>query len=119
MSEILTYDNLFAGHEMPAVTDTAVVPLGAGSLARGTVLGRVTASGKCVPVDSSKSDGSQEPYAVLAADAHAAEADAVVPVYLTGIFNASALTFGGTDAADAHRTACRRLGMFLRDNVKA
>lgn len=119
MSEVFIPDNLFAGNVMPVVTEAVTIASGAGVLTRGTVLGRITASGKCVAVNSGNADGSQDPYAVLAHDVDATAADAVASVYLTGEFNEDELSFGGTDTADTHRVACRKIGIFFKKAVSA
>jgi len=69
-------------------------------------------SGSYKAVNSANADGSQIPLAILAGDA--ASADTVAPVYLTGEFNAAALTFGGSDTADTHKDALRKLGIFAK-----
>lgn len=118
MSEVLTYDNLFAGNVAPIVADVLTLATGQ-KVARGAVLGIVTASGKAALVDSSKTTGEQIAYAIASDAADATGADVLVPVYLTGEFNGAALTFGGTDTADTHKSALRKIGIFLKTNVKA
>lgn len=118
MLDEFNYDNLIAGGVAPKVTDG--VTLASGQVyTRGTVLGVVTASGEATIVDSAQTDGSETPYAILAEDVDATEAAQAGPVYLTGEFNELALTFGGTDTADDHRTALRDKGIFLKKNIKA
>lgn len=119
MSETFVYDNLIAGSAMPAVPGTETIVSGAGELARGTVLGMVTASGKLTIVNSTKDDGSQTVYAVLAEAVDATAADVVAAVYYTGEFNEASLVFGGTDTADDHRVAARKVGVFFRKAVSA
>lgn len=87
------------------------------NLTRGTVLGKITASGKVVAVDNAAADGSQTPYAILAEDADATSADVVTTAYLKGSFNEDALTFGGDDTAADHRVALRDLGIYLKSPV--
>ena len=71
------------------------------------------ASGKLAPVDKDAEDGSENPYAVLAEDVDATSADAVAPLYLSGHFNAAALSFAdGTVAADVADKA-RELGIYI------
>ncbi|WP_024985281.1 head decoration protein [Brevibacillus borstelensis] len=110
----IAYDSLIAGVVMPIVSDTVVLSAGR-VYERGAVLGVVTASGKAVMIDSTKSDGSEKPYAVLAQTVDATEADVTAPIYLTGEFNAAALKFGGTDTADIHKAAMRQLGLFVKN----
>lgn len=103
------YDNLFAG-TAEVVRDTIIA---GEELKRGDVVGIITQSGKAVKVDSTKSDGSEKPYGIVADDA---VADKPVVLYLTGEFNENALNFGGTDTADTHRKALRDIGIFLKKN---
>lgn len=64
-------------------------------------------------VDSSLSDGAQNPYGILAEDVDAS-ANATASIgYLTGDFNENALVFGGTDDVETHRVALRDLGILL------
>ena len=115
--ESLSYDQLFAGNVSPIVADTATIT--GGSYVRGTVLGLVTASGKLTIVDSTKSDGTQAPYAVLAGDVDASSGDKSGTVYYTGEFNTSKLVFGGTDTAATHKAAARKVGMYFKSVISA
>lgn len=115
----MTPDNLFAGQVAPVVAGSETIVSGAGALARGTVLGRITASGKLTKVLSTANDGSEAPYAVLAEAVDATAADKVAPVYYTGEFNQAKLTFGGADTAATHKVASRKLGMFFKSAVSA
>ena len=108
-----TFDNLIGGAEPALITKNLTVASGAGALARGTVLGKITASGKFVKVNSASSDGSQTANCVLAAAVDATSADAVATVYVTGMFNIEALTFGGTDTYATHADTLRDLGIYL------
>ena len=112
-----TPDNLLAG-DFPRVTQAVTVASG-NVLLRGTVLGRITASGKCAAVDSTQEDGSESPFAVLVDDVDATSEDKPGLAYLTGEFNEESLIFGGTDTADDHRDGCRALSIFLKQPVKA
>lgn len=113
MSETFTHDKLIAG-DYPIVTD--IVTIGAAAdLVRGTVLGKITATGKYVICDSAGTDdGRRTPVAVLSEDAAAASADVQAVVYLSGAFNAAACTFGGTDTAATHRAALRDVNIYLK-----
>src|SRR5690606_7977888 len=117
-TETFTPDNHFAGTQVqPVVADEVVIASGSGVVVRGTVLGIVTATGKYKPVDSSKSDGTENPVAVLAETVDATSADAVAPGYFTGEYNSRALVFGGTDTAADHIDAARARGLFFKDTV--
>lgn len=104
------FDNLLAG-SAEIVVGTVV----AGEvLSRGDVVGLITSSGKAKKVDSTLADGTERPYGIITDDV---ELDMPVNVYLTGEFNEDALTFGGTDDADKHRTTLREIGIFLKENI--
>jgi len=115
--ETHTPDNLLAA-DYPAVTDIVTVVTGQ-NLTRGAVLGKITASGKYSLCDSAAADGSQAPQVILAEDCDASVADQQAPVYLSGAFQESALTFGGADTADTHRAALRDLNIYLKKSVPA
>ena len=107
------HDKLIGGVEPAVFTANEVIITGAGKLSRGRVLGKLTASGKLISVDSTKTDGSEKPYAILAADVDATSTDVVAPVYKAGPFNREALTFGGTDTAAKHEDALRDANIYL------
>ena len=108
-----TQDSLFGGN-FPVETLEATV-LSGQNVTRGTVLGKITASGKLVIVNSAGTDdGRRAPYAVLADDCDASGGDKTALVYLTGSFNEDKLVFGGTDTISTHRDALRNLGIFAR-----
>lgn len=118
--ETFTADNLFAGTQVqPVVADAVTIVTGAGVLARGTALGKITATGKCAVVDSAAVNGAATIYAILAEGVDATSADVEAPVYFTGEFNEAALTFGGTDTADTHRDAAKAIGIFFKTNIPA
>lgn len=116
-TETFTYDQLFAG-DADIITDSGVLVAGQ-NLKRGAVLGKITASGKLTLVNSANVDGSQNPYAILAADTDATTADKTCPLFVAGEFNSNGLIFGGTDTPATHKAALRDLGIFLKDPVKA
>ncbi|WJZ69987.1 hypothetical protein PVP_XSN000008 [Vibrio phage PVP-XSN] len=116
-TESFESDNLFAGWVQPVNSEPGTVASGQGVLVRGTVLGKLTASGKLAIVDSAQADGSQTIYAVLAEDVDATSADVDCPIYLTGEFNKNELVFGGSDTADTHATKAREIGIFFKDVV--
>lgn len=96
---------------------------GADPLKRGTVLGRVTATGRLVPVDKSKTDGSEKIWGILLADADiAGQATNGVraPVLRQGVVNIDALIFtvSGNTAAD-YEVAANEIGIRFDKNVPA
>lgn len=118
MSETFTPDKLLAG-DYPVVTDVVTI-LSGENLARGTCLGKITASGKHVIVNTAGTDdGRRAPVAILAEDCDASGGDKQAVVYLSGAFNEGAVTFGGTDTAATHRVALRDLNIYLKKAVAA
>lgn len=118
MAEVYTPDNLFAGHVMPKVTDTGVIASGQ-NLARGALLGRVTADGKLKLVDKTATDGSQSVYAVLAEAVDATSGDKTAPIFLTGEFNENALTVAAGNTVVEHKASARTVGIFIKSVVRA
>lgn len=120
ISNLGTYtpDNLVAGHEIPVVVKGITLVKGQGVLARGTVLGKVTATNLYVTVDNAKSDGSQTALCILTDTVDTAgTADVKTTGYITGMFNSKALVFGGNDTAADHEMRLRELGIFLKENM--
>lgn len=68
--------------------ETVVIVTGSGKLEAGTVLGRITASGKYKPYDDNNTDGSEVAAAILIYDVDATSADvtAVVIFRLAEVF---------------------------------
>jgi hypothetical protein len=117
MSETFTPDNLIAG-DFPIVTESVTVDTGV--LARGTVLGKITATGKCVIVDSDGTDdGRRTAYAVLLDDVDASSADVVAAAALSGKFNEDALIFSTGDTIDTYRAGLRDIGIYVGQNQPA
>lgn len=107
-----TIDNLLASDTYPLRLENGTIAK-AGVLKRGTVLGRITASGSLVIVNSANTDGSQTPYAVLAQDTDSTFVDVVAPIYTSGAFNRNSLIFGGTDTVATHEVAMRSVNLYL------
>jgi hypothetical protein len=98
-------ENLYAGDfprmQLPIVVVTGEV------LVRGTVLGKVTASGKYAAYDNAASDGTEVAAGILCEDVDATDGDVTANMYVTGAFKAAGLT--GDDAAaiaDLHALNC-------------
>jgi hypothetical protein len=89
-------DNLFAG-DFPKVSLPVTVVSGSGVLIRGTLLGKVTASGKYKPYNNANVDGSETAKLVLAEDIDATSADVKTTAFAAGEFNEAKLI--GLDAA--------------------
>ena len=92
------YDGLIGGTYPHIITAGATIVAKAGALKRGTVLGKITASGKYTIANSANTDGSQTGSAILINDVDASgSSDVTVEVYVSGMFNADKLIFGGSD----------------------
>lgn len=115
--ETLTPDKLLA-NDYPLVTDIVTILTGQ-NLTRGTLLGKVTATGKYIKCDSAAVDGSQTPVAILSEDCDASAGDKQAVIYLSGAFNQGAVVFGGADTAATHRAALRNLNIYLKSAVAA
>jgi len=113
-----TPDNLFAGHEIPVLVKGVTLEAGQGELKRGTVLGKVAATGKYKAVNSANENGSEVADCILADDVDTTTGDVTAVAYKTGHFNRKALVFGGDDTADTHEQTLRMLGILLSENVK-
>lgn len=85
--------------------ESIVVASGAGALLAGTVLGKVTASGKYLPHAPAAADGTQTASAVLLADTDATttDADAVGIVRLAEVWT-ERLVWGPAVTTTQHRT---------------
>jgi hypothetical protein len=116
-TETYTPDKLFAG-DFDVETSAGTLIAGQ-NLVRGAVLGKITASGKFNLSLSAAADGSQTPFAILAADCNAAAADQVCSIYLSGTFNQSALTIGAAHTAATIKDGLRDKGIYLKTTVVA
>lgn len=88
-------DNLSAG-DFPKVSLPVIIVSGSGAVVRGTLLGKVTATGKYKPYNNANSDGSETARLVLAETVDATSADVKTTAYASGEFNEAALV--GLDA---------------------
>lgn len=109
--ETYEYDNLIIGG--PVVTDGGTLILGQ-NLARGAVLGKITASDKLTLSLSASIDGSEVPYAVLNEAADATTSDKNVPLIMVAQINEDALVFGADHTKDTTRNTLRTIGIHLK-----
>jgi hypothetical protein len=84
----------------PAITEAQTIVSGAGVLVKGTVLGKITASGKYDAYADAGSGGLDTARRILAEDIDATSEDVVASVFRTGYFNEGAFT-GFTASAKA------------------
>lgn len=113
--ETNSYDNLIAG-SFPISTDRETL-LSGQNLERGALLGKISASGanqgKLTQCDSTNSDGSETPYAILMEDSDASSGDLVVDVYKTGTFNGAAIGLATGDTIADFKDTLRDLGIII------
>ncbi len=114
VTETYTPDKLIAGN-FPLVTGKVTIAAESGALARGTILGKVTADGKYKVTDKASSDGSEVASVVLAEATDATLEVVGAPVYLSGQFNAAVVVFGGESVAADHKDQLRDVSIFLTD----
>ncbi|WP_445506707.1 head decoration protein [Niallia sp. 03190] len=115
-----TPDNLFAGHNVPVITQGIVLAKNQGIIQRGTVVGIISASGLATPVDKNQTDGSQVPFGIVTdtVDTGTSETnDKPTTAYTSGLFNKNALIFGEGNTAADHKGKLRDSGIFLQENV--
>lgn len=86
-------DSLVAGNAHLLVARKVTILSGA-TLARGALLGKITASGKYILSLSAAEDGSETPDLILAEAVDASGGDKTALAYARGDFNALALTLG-------------------------
>ncbi len=114
MSTLGTYtpDNLYAG-DYPMVREEVTILAGQ-NLARGAIIGKVTASGKYILCDTAATDGSEVPARVLLADTDASAADQVAIAAQTGEFNDNAIALGGSTVVADVKAVLADAGIFLK-----
>lgn len=112
-------DNLFVVSQIPVESDVMTILTGQGVLKRGTVLGKVTASGKGKLVDNSLTDGAEKVFAILSTDVDTTNGDVEGVIYLSGAYNINSLTFGGDDTAADHKDFARTLSIYFKQAVSA
>lgn len=115
-------DTLLAGSDGSYVALPVNILTGEGALARGSVLGVITDGGendgKYKLVDSTETDGSQNPVCVLCEEVEVPEdADQVSSAWFAGEFNENELSFGGTDTVETHRAALIARGIYPKGSV--
>ena len=71
-------------------------------------------SGEYAVCNSASVDGSQNPYCVAAEDMDATSAARNISVYLTGVFVATSLIFGGADTIATHEEALRTRNIYVQ-----
>jgi len=115
MSESMTYENLIAGTQKDLVTRPATIRMGE-AFSRGTLLGRLTATGKWQVIDE---DGvaTCNDFGIAAEAVDATAGDVVSVVFVEGEFSESAVILSYSDTADDWRELLTPHGIYLRKTV--
>ncbi len=106
-------DNLIAG-DYPIVTEGIIIATGQ-NLTRGAVLGREEVSGKYLLSESSATDGSENPVAILAASIDSTNGETESVCYLSGQFNYQALVFGAGLTSESEKHNLRLLNIYITE----
>jgi len=118
MSETFTHDNLLAG-DYPNIADEGTLISGQ-NLVRGTLIAKITASGKLTQCDvaAAAGDGSEIPYAILIEDTDASGGDVThTPYYLSGEFDDQQVTLDAGDTVAGVKDLCRDKSIYLKTVV--
>lgn len=107
-----TFDELIGGTEV-AILTANITLLAGGNYKRGSVLGKITESGKYKLVDKAATDGSQIADMILSDNADAIAADTIATAYVSGIFNREKLTVANGDSIDGHEDELRGKNIYL------
>lgn len=107
-----TFDELMGGTSVPFLTANVTLLAGT-NYKRGSVLGKIEASGKFTLVNKTATDGSQTADRVLAYDVDALAADAVGTTYISGTFNRTKLIVGENNTVDEHEAELRDKNIYL------
>lgn len=110
-------DQLIAG-DMKLVTKSVTIT-GAALFKRGTVLGKITASGKYTISLSAAADGSQTPVAILVDDTDASGGDVNGGVYQQGEFNGNSLILGTGQTLSGVTAALESAKIYVKTPVNA
>lgn len=103
------HGDIFAGSS-DVITKPVTLVSGAGTVVRGQVLGRITASGKFTKHAPAAVDGSQTAVAIAAFPADATSADAALAVYVAGEFAMDQLVWHADTDTEAERLAAFPIG---------
>ena len=110
---VFTPENLIAG-EFPRIMRIETIA-GGQALPQGAVLGQITSTGAYVLSTTTATDGSEVPVAILAQPIDATS-DVEGHLFLTGEFNAHALTLGSGHTLSSVTESFRTRSLFIRTN---
>ena len=112
-----TYEanNFIADTLPPAISSGITIKKGQGILAKGTVLGEVSATKLFAMTDKASADGSEKASVVLAEEVDTNQTEDVkAAAYKSGCFFVSALTFGGASTISDHANELRDLNIYVK-----
>lgn len=107
-------DKLF---DRDTVTRKRTIAAGAGILPRGTLIGKITASGKYLKSVAAAVDGSEAPDAILLEPVDATAADVDAAVALAGTFGTQGVTFGAGHTAASTEAVLRTKDIYLQNTI--
>lgn len=107
----VTFNDLYMPGKDPVLAPFTIAT--GQTLALGSVLGAVTATGKLVLSDAAATDGSEVPFAILIEALDTTGGDKVMDVAVEGYFNETALVYGGGHDANSVRLPLRDRGIYL------
>ncbi len=111
-----TPDKLFAGLAIPALMGFVEIESGQGILKRGTLIGK-SSDGKFYIMGSSEASDIV-PYGILTDDIDTTNEKINASVYLTGIFNRSAVYLAeGADISN-YEYECRKLSIYFENVIE-
>ena len=114
-TDSFTPDRLIAGDE---VLSDQITLLSGQNLARGAVIGKITASGKYKLSLAASTDGSEVPLRILADDTDASGGDKLTPAYYNGDFDANAVILGTGHTVASVFEGLRSIGINLINTIK-
>lgn len=109
-------DQLIAGN-LKLVTRDVSFDKSENPLIRGTLVGRVDATGLFVPALPSATDGSQNPLGIVVDTVDTTAGQAWGAIYEMGEFNSRYLTYDSSWTYGALVTACRKNQLFIKESL--
>lgn len=117
-SSLFVPDQLVSG-TLQLVTDTGVIAQATAIHLRGTVLGKIKASGQYIKSVKTATDGSEVPVAILVDNVDSTAATQRGGVYLMGQFNQNSIIYDNSWTLAELKTALRPYSIFLEDSIQA
>ena len=110
-------DNLIVGTEVNVMTQDVLLLTGQGILARGSVIGIITATGKGKITEAGSADGSEVANLILAETIDTDSGDIVATAYKAGVFNRDLTIFGTGGATTTYEQDLRVVNIQLKDRA--